>query len=168
MTEDIPPENHLNGSGRLAEIAKQASDARSRPLLGFFMEFKWLLSVGVPAAITAGYLALPASTAQVEHVKTEAENNLAVAKTELVGQLKVVDSRLDSVNARIDTMQGEVSDTRNDVKEILKRLPDPGRLETAAPIPSPAPAVMLERPPRKARKKPASTQAQPTGFSLFR
>jgi hypothetical protein len=80
------------------------------------LEWKWLFALIFPLLLGGGYLAFPASTATVEKVKTAAAAELALVKSEVFGQFKVVTSR-------IDELKEAGAETRNDIKELLRRIP---------------------------------------------
>jgi hypothetical protein len=114
-------------------------------------EWKWLLTGVVPLLLAGGWLAMPASTAQVEKVKAAAAAEVALLKAEMSGQFQVVHTRVDDLKASLE-------ETHTDIKELLRRVPVFAPEQEAAPPrraeASPAPASSPPPPKRKTHSQP--------------
>ena len=142
-------------------------------------EWRTIGMIIAPFALAIAAYMIPASRGELTTVRTEAAANLDLAKAQTSGQLQ-------SVNTKIDALQSSVTETKSgllvvqsDIKEVLKRLPDPRQLPvltaSTAPIGNPPQDNLPEKtyPPQKLHKAVKKKPVQPvaaksnSGFRLW-
>ena len=150
QTREFPSDN-----AHLPPHSRHSYTDKPKRILSFIKnEWKWLFALVFPLLLGGGWLALPASTAQVEKVKATAASDVALVKTELTGQIQHVNGRIDDLKSDLKAFADE---TRADIKELLKRTPAqssefpyPPQKAASAPPALPAPAAI---PPKKHQPK---------------
>jgi hypothetical protein len=125
-------------------------------------EWKWLLTGLVPLLIAGGWLALPASTAQLQKLKDATAAEVALLKTDISGQFQVVHTRVDGLN-------NSLQELHTDIRELLRRIPAYRSDLPPPPIAASAPPALppAANPPKKSRPKP-NPQAKTGIWSLLR
>ncbi len=139
--------------------------------LGHIVAAEWrvLLTVLAPFGVAVALYFIPATKAELETVKTNAESSVTLVKTdataaaallrsEISGELKATKAELkgdiNTLTARVNGMQETVIHTQNGVDELLRR---------SAPVQTTAraePAEQVRRdPPRRVPRAAAQTRA---------
>jgi hypothetical protein len=137
-------------------------------------EWRFVAAILAPFGLAIALYFIPATKGELDNVRADAASHLELVKANTSGQFQAVSVRIDALQNTLSDTKTDVKEMRGDLKEILKRLPDPRQYDLHQIVAAtPAAKDRQDDPPslpivRKSVKKPKPVAVKPaSGFRLW-